>query len=44
MEADVKGWLKEIESAKFHFDGKFYKKLIHDNKYNMGYILTFTKR
>jgi len=36
--------IKEIESAKFHFDGKFYKKLIHDNNYNMGYILTFTKK
>ena len=36
--------IKEIESAKFHFEGKFYKKLIHDNNYNMGYILTFTKK
>jgi len=36
--------VKEIESAKFHFEGKFYKKLIHDNNYNMGYILTFTKK
>ena len=36
--------IKEIESAKFHFDGKFYKKLIHDNNYNMGYILAFTKK
>ena len=36
--------VKEIESAKFHFEGKFYKKLIHDNNYNMGYILNFTKK
>ena len=36
--------IKEIESAKFHFDGKFYKKLIHDNSYNMGYTLTFIKK
>lgn len=35
--------IKEIESAKFHFERKFYKKLIHDNNYNMGYILNFTK-
>ena len=35
--------IKEIESAKFHFEGKSYKKLIHDNNYNMGYILNFRK-
>jgi len=36
--------IKEIESAKFHFVGKFYKKLIHDNNYNINYILNFTKK
>ncbi len=36
--------IKEIESAKFNFEGQFYKKLIHDDKYNMGYILNFTKK
>lgn len=36
--------IKEIESVKFHFEGKFYKKLIHDDSYNMGYILNFTKK
>ncbi|OYD14913.1 hypothetical protein CH333_06975 [candidate division WOR-3 bacterium JGI_Cruoil_03_44_89] len=35
--------IKEIESAKFNFEGQFYKKLIHDDNYNMGYILNFTK-
>ena len=36
--------IKEIEKAKFHFEGQFYKKLIHDNNCNMGYILNFTKK
>jgi len=35
--------IKEIEGAKFNFKGQFYKKLIHDDNYNMGYILNFTK-
>lgn len=35
--------IKEIEGAKFNFEGKFYKKLIHDNSYNIGYVLSFTK-
>ena len=40
----LKDVIKEIESAKFCFDGQFYKKLIHDNNCNMGYILNFTKK
>ncbi len=36
--------IKEIEVAKFNFKGKFYKRLIHDNFYNMGYLLNFTKK
>ena len=36
--------IEEIESAKFNFEGKFYKKLIHDNNYSKGYILSFTKQ
>jgi len=36
--------IKEIESAKFKFERQFYKKLIHDNSYNMGYIVNFTKK
>ena len=35
--------IKEIENAKFNFEGQFYKKLIHDDDYNMGYIFTFTR-
>jgi len=35
--------IKEIEDAKFNFEGKFYKKILHDNSYNMGYVLNFTK-
>jgi ubiquinone/menaquinone biosynthesis C-methylase UbiE len=33
----------EIGSAEFHLEGKYYKRLIHDNNYSMGYILNFTK-
>jgi ubiquinone/menaquinone biosynthesis C-methylase UbiE len=36
--------IKEIESAKFHFERQLYKQLIHDNNYNAGYILNFTKK
>jgi ubiquinone/menaquinone biosynthesis C-methylase UbiE len=35
--------IKEIESTKFRFERQFYKKLIHNNIYNMGYILNFIK-
>jgi len=40
----LEGIIKEIEGAKFNFEGQFYKKLIHDNNYNSGYILSFTKK
>ena len=36
--------IKKIESAKFNFERQFYKKLIHDNNCNTGYILNFTKK
>ncbi len=36
--------IKEVENAKFYFEGQFYKKLIHDNNCNTGYILNFTKK
>jgi ubiquinone/menaquinone biosynthesis C-methylase UbiE len=36
--------IKEIEGAKFNFEGQFHKKLIHDDNFNMGYILGFTKK
>jgi hypothetical protein len=36
--------IKEIENTKFHFEERFYKKLIHDDDYGMGYILSFTKK
>lgn len=35
--------IQEIERAKFRFDKKAYKELIHDDNYNMGDILNFTK-
>lgn len=41
---ELKDIIKEIESAKFNFEEQFYKKLIHDDNYNMGYILNFTKK
>jgi len=33
----------EIEEEKFQFTGESYKRLLHDNYCNMGYILNFTK-
>ena len=43
--ADIKleNIIEEIESAKFYLEKKFLKKLIHDESYNMGYILNFKK-
>ncbi len=43
--ADIKleDVIKEIESANFYFNGKDFKKLIHDDNYNMGYIINFKK-
>lgn len=35
--------IEEIEGAQFYFQGKLYRKLIHDDNYNMGYILMFRK-
>ena len=37
---DVKN---EIESAHFRFEGKLYKKLIHSNYLEQGYVLNFRK-
>ena len=34
--------IKEIEDAYFCFKSKSFKKLIHDNNYDKGYILNFT--
>ena len=35
--------IKEINSSHFYLQRKFYKKLLHDENYNMGYILNFRK-
>jgi len=35
--------IEEIKSAKFYLDKKFFKRLIHDDNYNMGYIFNFKK-
>ena len=34
----------EINSRHFYLQRKFYKKLLHNNNYNMGYILNFRKK
>ena len=34
----------EIESQHFYLERKFYKKLLHDDHYNLGYILNFIKK
>ncbi|MCK4431879.1 MAG: methyltransferase domain-containing protein [Candidatus Aminicenantes bacterium] len=35
--------IKEVEEAGFSLHDKFFKRLIHDNSYNDGYILNFGK-
>jgi len=35
--------IKEIEKADFHLEKKSFKKLIHDDNYDKGYILNFKK-
>lgn len=35
---------KEIEKADFHFEGKFFKRLIHDDDYVKDYVLNFRRR
>ena len=51
--ADDAGWgledmsldniIEEIEEAKFHFENKSFKRLMHDDYYDKGYILNFKK-
>lgn len=36
--------VEETKSTKFYLERKCYKKLIHDDDYNMGYILNFRKK
>jgi len=36
--------IREIEGARFHFEGKLHRRLIHDNNCNKGYVLSFSKR
>jgi ubiquinone/menaquinone biosynthesis C-methylase UbiE len=36
--------IEEINSRNFYLQRKFYKKLLHNNNYNMGYILNFRKK
>ncbi|MCK4731185.1 MAG: class I SAM-dependent methyltransferase [Methanophagales archaeon] len=35
--------IEQIENANFYLERKFFKKLIHDENYNMGCILNFRK-
>ena len=36
--------IEEINSSHFYLQRKFYKKLLHNSNYNMGYILNFRKK
>ena len=36
--------IREIEKSDFHLEKKSFKKLIHDDNYDKGYILNFKKR
>jgi len=44
--ADIKleDVIEEIESAKFYLERKSFRKLIHDDNYDEGYILNFRRR
>jgi ubiquinone/menaquinone biosynthesis C-methylase UbiE len=35
--------IREIEAAGFHFEGKSFKELMHDDNYDKGHILNFRK-
>ena len=34
--------IKEIESANFKLESKYFEKLLHDDNYNKGFVLNFT--
>ena len=36
--------IEEINSRHFYLHKKFYKRLLHNNNYNLGYILNFIKK
>jgi len=36
--------IEEINSPHFYLYRKYYKKLLHNSNYNMGYILNFRKK
>jgi len=40
----LEGMIREIESANFYLEKKYFKKLLHDNHYVMGSVLNFRKR
>ena len=40
---DLTDIIEEIEKAMIYFEGKFFKKLVHNNNYDKGYILNFRK-
>ena len=44
MRLELEGVRKEIEKANFYFEGKFFKRLIHDDKYVKDYVFNFRKR
>jgi len=40
---ELKDIIKEVEEVGFSLQGKFFKRLFHDDYYNDGYILNFKK-
>jgi ubiquinone/menaquinone biosynthesis C-methylase UbiE len=36
--------IEEVEKANFHFEIKFFKRLMHDDTFDKGYILNFRKK
>lgn len=39
----IKDIIKEIEEAGFGFEKRYFKRLVHDDNYDRGYILNFRK-
>jgi ubiquinone/menaquinone biosynthesis C-methylase UbiE len=44
MHLELEEVKKEIEESNFYFEGKFFKRLIHDDNYVKDYVFNFKKR
>ncbi|MBA7662755.1 hypothetical protein ES703_70786 [subsurface metagenome] len=40
---ELEGTKREIEEANFHFEKKYFKTLIHEDRYTNAHVLSFRK-